>query len=117
MIEYLAEYLEKPDPDVPSSVLDGTCSFDTFRYILQIQAIGEPLMHRLNQGIKTPKLGYSPVAVDQLRKEKKELQKCMEEVHGLLKEMLEEGDPCTATVLSRNDALAQKAVDLIEEIL
>nr|QBK85825.1 MAG: hypothetical protein LCMAC101_04200 [Marseillevirus LCMAC101] len=126
LIRYIGTFRESPDPDVPNSVLDGTCSFDEFRYTLQMQAIGEPLMHRLNQGIDKPELGYSPVSVDRLREDMKEIREdmkeirdCLEKVHGLLKEMFEEDDQCLYInkVLDRNDVLAEKAIELIEEFL
>ena len=117
LIDYLGEYLENPDPDVPNSVLDGTCSFAKFRYTLQLQAIGEPLMHRLNQDTNSPNLEYSEVTFDYMKNEMKMMRDCLEKVYTLLEEILEDGDPCTATVLNRNDRLAEKAKELIEEIL
>ncbi len=47
----------------------------------------------------------------------KKMEKCMSEVYSLLEKMLEEGDPCTATVLNRNDGLVREAKDLVEEFL
>ena len=116
LVIYLGEFLEKPDPDVPTAVLDGTCSFAKFLYTLQIQAINEPLMHRLNQDTKYPKLGYSKIDIDRLREEKREMISCLNEVHGLLEEILgDDGD--TAAAISRTDRMTEKAKELIEEIL
>lgn len=114
LIDYTGEHLEKNES---TYVFGETCSFDIFCYTLQMQSIGEPLMHRLNQDTKHPELGYSEVLMDKLREAKKEMANCLNEVYGLLGEMLESGDPCTAKVLNRNDILAERAKELIEEIL
>lgn len=118
LIDYLGEYLENPDPDVPNSVLDGTCSFAKFCYTLQMQAIGEPLMHRLNQDTDSPDLGYNETSMDRLREEKKEMIDCLDRVHGWLEEMLEYKDGSYMNkVFDRNEVLAEKAKELIEDIL
>jgi hypothetical protein len=118
LVEYLAEFLETPDPDVPDSILDGTCSFEMFRCTLQNQCIGEPLMHRLNQGTNKPDLEGSPVLIE-MRKERIEgLKECLDKVHGLLKEILEYEDGSYMNkVFERNEVLAREAKDLIEEFL
>jgi len=115
IVEYLAEFLDSPDPDVPGSVLDGTCSFDKFCYVLQNQCVCEPLMHRLNQGTKNPDLGGSPVSAEARKDRIEELEGSLEKVHDLLKEMLKDGDP--PSVLIRNDGLARCAAGLIEDVL
>lgn len=122
LFEYLSEYIDNPDPDVPSKVLDGSCTFEDFRYTLQNQCIGEPLMHRINQNTHSSELGCTNIVCimnkENMKEETRGMEECLKEVLCLLKETMEPGrDPpyIYSDEIDKNDQKVRKAIELIED--
>ena len=117
LVRYLSKFLENPDPDVPQEVLGGTCSFEDFKYTLQLQAIGEPLMHRLNQDTETPILKYSEVSFDLVKSEIQNMRECLHTVYQYLGNIPNLSNYSTTEEFGRTNRLVSKSMDLIHEHL
>ena len=118
LAEYLYDVIQENSNDslIFSNIIQQKQEFGKFRYQIQNQCFGEPLIHRLNQITRTPVFGKSPIAKEM---ELKRFKENLREFRELLQETFEtkKRGYITSDEVAKNDYKVKEVITIIDELL